>query len=176
MLGAGAEGVVIRGAVVDEPLVPPPPPRCAIAMLAANAKKPVSTSVARRRCIIRKTLTEAGRSPKSRLAANLVFCWEFLQMCALGRAILRMAAAAPRLRVSILPRKANDRGLTALHVAAGNGQRLVVDELLMRGASLTIRDAVHRATPLDHARWAARRWPSAERADVARVLEAATSE
>src|SRR5262249_13879241 len=82
VLGAGAEGVVIRGAVVDEP---PPPPRCAIAMLAANAKKPVSTSVTRRRCIIRQTLTEAGRSPKSRLAANLVFCWEFLQMCALGR-------------------------------------------------------------------------------------------
>jgi len=72
VLGAGAEGVVIRGAVVDEP---PPPPRCAIAMLAANAKKPVSTSVTRRRCIIRQTLTEAGRSPKSRLAANLVFCW-----------------------------------------------------------------------------------------------------
>jgi len=69
----------------------------------------------------------------------------------------------------------NDRGLTALHVAAGNGQRLVVDELLMRGASLTIRDPVHRATPLDHARWAARTWPSSERADVARVLEAATS-
>jgi hypothetical protein len=54
VLGAGAEGVVIRGAVVAEPLVPPPPPRCAIATLAANAKKPVSTSVARRRCIIRK--------------------------------------------------------------------------------------------------------------------------
>jgi ankyrin repeat protein len=69
----------------------------------------------------------------------------------------------------------NDRGLTALHVAAGNGQRLVVDELLGRGASLTIRDPVHRATPLDHARWAARTWPSPERADVARLLEAATS-
>jgi len=69
----------------------------------------------------------------------------------------------------------NDRGLTALHVAAGNGQRLVVDELLGRGASLTIRDPVHRATPLDHARWAARTWPSPERADVVRVLEAATS-
>jgi len=64
VLGAGAEGVVIRGAVVGEPLVPPLPPRCAIATLAANAKKPVSTSVARRRCIIRKTLTEAGRSPQ----------------------------------------------------------------------------------------------------------------
>ena len=65
--------------------------------------------------------------------------------------------------------------LTALHVAAGNGQRLVVDELLGRGASLTIRDPVHRATARDHARWAARARPSPERADVARVLEAATS-
>ena len=69
----------------------------------------------------------------------------------------------------------NEKGLTALHVAAGNGQRLVVDELLVRGASLTIRDPVHRATPLDHARWAARTWPSPERADVARVLEGVTS-
>jgi len=51
VLGAGTVGVVIRGAVV----VPPPPPRCAIASLAANAKKLVSTSVkARRRCIIGK--------------------------------------------------------------------------------------------------------------------------
>ena len=67
----------------------------------------------------------------------------------------------------------NDKGLTALHTAAGNGRRLVVDELLGRGASLTIRDPVHRGTPPDHARWAARTWPSLERADVARVLEAA---
>jgi hypothetical protein len=55
VLGAGAEGVVIRGAVVEEPLVPAPPPRCAIATLAANAKRPVSTSVTgRRRYIIDK--------------------------------------------------------------------------------------------------------------------------
>jgi ankyrin repeat protein len=66
----------------------------------------------------------------------------------------------------------NDEGLTALHIAAGNGRRLVVDELLGRGASLTICDPVHRGTPPDHARWAARTWPSLERADVARVLEA----
>jgi hypothetical protein len=57
-------------------------------------------------------------------------------------------------------------------MAAGNGQRLVVDELLGRGAWLTIRDPVHRGTPPDHARWAARTWPSLESADVARVLEA----
>src|SRR5215472_10228674 len=64
-----------------------------------------------------------------------------------------------------------DKGLTALHAAAGNGRRLIVDELLGRGASLTVRDAVHRGTPLDHARWAARTWPSPERADVVRALE-----
>jgi ankyrin repeat protein len=69
----------------------------------------------------------------------------------------------------------DDRGLTALHTAAGNGRRLVVDELLRRGASLTVRDHVHHGTPVDHARWAAGTWPSPERADVARVLEAATS-
>ena len=68
-----------------------------------------------------------------------------------------------------------DKGMTALHAAAGNGRRLVVDELLGRGASLTIRDSVHGGTPLDHARWAARTWPSPERADVARVLEAAAA-
>ncbi len=70
----------------------------------------------------------------------------------------------------------NDEGLTALHTAAGNGRRLVVDELLGRGASLTTRDPVHRGTPPDHARWAARTWPSLERADVARVLQAATAQ
>ena len=69
----------------------------------------------------------------------------------------------------------NDKGLTALHAAAGNGMRLVVDELLRRGASLTSRDPVHGGTPLDHARWAARTWPSPERADVARALEAASA-
>jgi len=66
----------------------------------------------------------------------------------------------------------DDEGLTALHMAAGNGQRLVVDELLGRGASLTIRDPVRGGTPPDHARWAARTWPSLERADVTRILEA----
>ena len=66
----------------------------------------------------------------------------------------------------------NDEGLTALHAAAGNGQRLILDELLRRGASRTIRDAIHHGTPLDHGRWAARTWPSPERADVARALEA----
>jgi ankyrin repeat protein len=70
----------------------------------------------------------------------------------------------------------NDKGLTALHTAAGNGLRLIVDELLSRGASLSIRDLVHRGTPPDHARWAARTWPSPERADVARVLEAAAAQ
>ena len=69
----------------------------------------------------------------------------------------------------------NDERLTALHVAAGNGHRLIVDELLSRGACLTIPDAVHHRTPLDHAHWAARTWPSPERADVARALEAVSA-
>jgi ankyrin repeat protein len=63
----------------------------------------------------------------------------------------------------------NDEGLTAPHAAACNGRRLIVDELLSRGASLTIPDAVHHGTPLDHAHWAARTWPSPERADVAQA-------
>ncbi|HEY7375636.1 MAG TPA: hypothetical protein VIF57_26000, partial [Polyangia bacterium] len=67
----------------------------------------------------------------------------------------------------------DDKQLTALHLAAGNGQRLAVEELLSRGASLSIRDAVHDGTPLGHARWASRTWPTAERIDVARLLEAA---
>ena len=63
-----------------------------------------------------------------------------------------------------------------LVVAAQQGNlravRLCLDVL---GASLTVRDHVHHGTPVDHARWAAGTWPSPERADVARVLEAATS-
>jgi hypothetical protein len=65
----------------------------------------------------------------------------------------------------------SDKGLAALHVAAGNGHRLVVEELLARGASLSIKDAVHGGTPLGHARWASRTWPTPERSDVARLLE-----
>jgi ankyrin repeat protein len=67
----------------------------------------------------------------------------------------------------------DDKNLTALHLAAGNGQRLVVEELLARGASLTIKDTVHDGTPGGHARWAARTWPTAERSDVASLLAAA---
>jgi hypothetical protein len=58
VLGAGPERVAIRGAVVEEPLVPVPPPRCAIAMLAANANN-LTRVTARRRYIIGQTLTEA---------------------------------------------------------------------------------------------------------------------
>jgi len=66
VLGAGAVGVLIRGAVAEEPLVLPPPPRCAIATLAAIAKKPVSTTVkASTRCIIDKTSTKRSSFPNS---------------------------------------------------------------------------------------------------------------
>jgi hypothetical protein len=66
----------------------------------------------------------------------------------------------------------SDKGIAALHIAAGNGRRLVVEELLGRGASLALKDAEHGGTPLGHARWAARTWPTPERRDVARLLEA----
>ena len=63
VLGAGAVGVLIRGADAEEPLVLPLPPRCAIATLAANAKKPASTTVkASTRCIIDKRQPNAHRS------------------------------------------------------------------------------------------------------------------
>jgi ankyrin repeat protein len=66
----------------------------------------------------------------------------------------------------------DDKNLTALHLAAGDGHRLVVEELLARGASLLVKDAVYGGTPLGRARWAARTWPTPERADVARLLAA----
>jgi ankyrin repeat protein len=52
----------------------------------------------------------------------------------------------------------DDNSVTALHLAAGDGQRLVVEELLSRGASLSIKDTVYDGTPLGRARWAARTW------------------
>jgi hypothetical protein len=56
---------------VEEPLVPPPLPRCAIATLGANAMKQVSASVKAKAMHNRQTLTEAGRSPKSLVACHL---------------------------------------------------------------------------------------------------------
>jgi len=44
---------------------------------------------------------------------------------------------------------------------------------LTRGASLSLKDVEHGGTPLGHARWASRTWPTAERSDVARLLAAA---
>ncbi len=63
-------------------------------------------------------------------------------------------------------------GLTALHEAASNGHRLVVDELLSRGASLEIRDRVHSGTPLGRVTWFSRVWPTPERDEIRRVLAA----
>src|SRR5262249_10650688 len=67
----------------------------------------------------------------------------------------------------------NDKKWTALHFAAGNGQRLVGEERLARGASLSIKGTAHDGPPGGPARWAARPWPTAERTDVARLLGAA---
>jgi ankyrin repeat protein len=61
-------------------------------------------------------------------------------------------------------------GLTALHVAAERGHRLVVDHLLERGASLDLRDRVYDGTPLGRATWFSRRWPTPERVEVRRAL------
>lgn len=65
---------------------------------------------------------------------------------------------------------ADTEQMTALHLAAANGQRLVVDELLARGARLDIRDTVHGGTALGHATWCARHWPRPDREDVRAVL------
>jgi ankyrin repeat protein len=64
----------------------------------------------------------------------------------------------------------NDQGVTALHLAAENGHRLVVDELLARGASMDLRDRVHGGTPLGRVSWFSRTWPTPERDEVRRVL------
>ena len=61
-------------------------------------------------------------------------------------------------------------GLTALHVAAANGHRLVVDELLARGASLTVRERVYGGTPLGRVTWFSHAWPTPERDEVRRAL------
>jgi ankyrin repeat protein len=66
----------------------------------------------------------------------------------------------------------NDEGATALHLAAANGHRLVVDELLARGASTLIRDRAYGGTPLGRVTWFSRRWPSPERDDARRALAA----
>jgi ankyrin repeat protein len=68
------------------------------------------------------------------------------------------------------------RGVTALHQAASNGHRLVVEELLERGARADLRDRVHGGTPLGHVTWASRAWPTPERDDVRRLLTARSTD
>jgi ankyrin repeat protein len=68
------------------------------------------------------------------------------------------------------------RGVTALHQAASNGHRLVVEELLERGARTDLRDRVHGGTPLGHVTWASRAWPTPERDDVRRLLTARSTD
>jgi len=71
---------------------------------------------------------------------------------------------------------ANHDGLTALHVAAANGHRLVVDELLARGASSDLRDHVYGGTALGRVTWFSRAWPTPERDEVRRALVAGSTD
>jgi ankyrin repeat protein len=71
---------------------------------------------------------------------------------------------------------ANADGVTALHLAASNGHRLAVDELLARGARLDLRDRVHGGTPLGRVTWFARYWPSPGRDEVRRLLAARSTD
>jgi ankyrin repeat protein len=70
----------------------------------------------------------------------------------------------------------NRHGVSALHLAASNGHRLVVDELLERGGSMEIRDHVHGGTPLGRVTWFSRAWPTRERDEVRRVLAERSSD
>jgi hypothetical protein len=65
-------------------------------------------------------------------------------------------------------------GLTPLHHAARSGHLDVVRELVARGASLAVRDALHDGTPLGHARHFTERWPSLHGAEVVAFLEERT--
>jgi ankyrin repeat protein len=70
-----------------------------------------------------------------------------------------------------VPASASDAdGLSALHLAAANGHRLVVDALLARGASLSQRERVYGGTPLGRVTWFSRVWPTPERDEVRRAL------
>ena len=62
------------------------------------------------------------------------------------------------------------QGIPALHVAAGDGHRLVAEEMLVRGASLEVRDPVYGGTPLGRVTWISRRRPTPEREEVKRFL------
>lgn len=82
----------------------------------------------------------------------------------------RLPAVRLLLELGVPINASNDEGLTPLHMAASNGHRLVVDELLARGASLDIRDRVHGGSPLSRTTWFCRAWPTMERDDVQQAL------
>lgn len=82
----------------------------------------------------------------------------------------RLAAVRLLLDLGVPVDSANANGVTALHLAASNGHRLVVDELLARGASLDLRERVHGGSPLGRVVWFSRAWPSPEREEVLRLL------
>jgi hypothetical protein len=82
----------------------------------------------------------------------------------------RLAALRMLLDAGVPASTANGEGLTALHVAAQHGHRLVVEELLARGASQEVREPLYGGTPLGRVTWFSRRRPTPEREAVKRFL------
>jgi ankyrin repeat protein len=83
-----------------------------------------------------------------------------------------LAAARMLLDAGVSASVSTPQGLTALHVAAQHGHRLVVEELLARGAALEVREPVYGGTPLGRATYFWKKRPSLERAEVVRFLAA----
>lgn len=96
-----------------------------------------------------------------------------------GLTVHNLMAAASRGRVEVvrllldrgLPLDARDSsGLTALHAAVDEGHLPVVEELVGRGASMSIRDHVYGGTATGRAGFFAAAWPSEAKGEVLRFL------